>query len=205
VRNMPFVLSSRITFESLTCPGVTVTLRRLSPVRRCALERAQASLRAKQRDLMLRYADQIPDPGETAGEPCEKCGHAILARPGDPPEVLKRKAAEQTPLIEEAQALRHEFSIEQLRCYVDKINGLVIDGKDFTVDDVIAEGPVELADEMVSHIEDFQLSPLDSKNSLASTTLEPVAGGPTNSTTVPSAEEKSTGTVETAGSTSLSE
>jgi hypothetical protein len=151
---------------------------------------------------MLRYAEQIPDPGETAGEPCATCKHVVLSREGDSREVLKRKAAEQGPLMAEAEALEHEFSLELLRISVEKIEGLVVDGKEFTIDDVIAEGPSELADEILPRLEDFRLRPLDAKNSLASTTSEPGVDGATNSTTAIPVEEKSTGAVETVGSTS---
>lgn len=202
---MPFSLSSHVTFESEVCPGVTVILRRLNPTRRCQLDRAQADLRAKQRDLLRRYAPQLIDPGTAAGEPCETCGHAVMAREGDPPDVISRKSAEQQILAGESELIEHELQLASLPIYVDQIDGLILDGKEIRTGDLlIAEGPAELADEIVSHIVALRLTPVESKNSQASTTSEPAVDGATNSTTAMSAENTSTGASETVGSTSQS-
>lgn len=167
---------SRITFESQIIPDVRVVLRRFSPERRVAIELATAEWRQKFTDTSLRYAENVIDPGEI-----DKDGKIIRA--GDSEEVCRRKAQRQLQSADEAEHLANaHLKVPYLRAYVERVEGLDIEGAPATVEMLIAEGPVELADEIYNFIQDHAGLSADERKNSPSPSTSPTAEGATSST-----------------------
>ena len=152
--------SSKHSLESKTCEGVTIHLKKFSHKRRAQIELDLADYRAKVRSLMLEYADNVD-------------------LPGDPAEIKQQKRIRRSSLDVLAMSeLDTRAKESYLRTYITGIDGLLIDEAPATVDTLIADGPVELCDEVFSFIQEHNgLSRDEIPNSESPSISAPLEGG----------------------------
>jgi hypothetical protein len=142
-------LSSKLpTLESKVLPGVRVHLLRFTSARRAEVSLQLAEYRAKMADIYRRQVDAAIVPDET-----DELG--TVTRPGDPPEVRQRKAIQCAALSMEGGALEEAYILPAtLRTYVERVEGLEIDGQAITGANINELAPPQFSDEIYRYIEE---------------------------------------------------
>lgn len=186
---MPFQYESTRAFESRTCPGVRITLKKWSDQRRTELYSITAEARKRQREIIMqgaalneRRAPVLEDDGSKriniySGEVVKEFTNEI-------------DRTEFNLWVNDLEEFRHrELCPVYVRWGVAKIEGLVIDGQDATVDTLLSDGPRDLADEIFAELEGrVELSAVETKNS-ESPTISSAADGTAMTTTAAIAAE----------------
>lgn len=182
---------STYTVNSVSLPGVIVTLKRLGPRRRAEVELSISATRTKQRELSLRHeavrkrliASIDLDPKDAEGKPIEETlSSATLGI-----------SMELQELAEQIAALsRSEVHPEFLKAAVKAFGGtdpLTYEGKPATAELVCDVGPAELFDELVEAIDaNAYMKPKEAENLSSATTSGVEVAGETMSSIAPIAK-----------------
>lgn len=179
--------NSTAVLESKYDPSVRITIKRFSQRRRAMLELELAEYQAMIREKTIDYAETavinqgMRDndgnlvPGDD-GKPVD---------PGDSEYIRAQKTTRHNAYIRWIQSnVEAYLKVPTLRAYISKVEGLTIDGKPAGVEELIADGPEELSDEIYMFIVmNGKLKESDYPNSQSPFTSPEVEGGQTNSTT----------------------
>jgi hypothetical protein len=172
--------------ESVTCPGVTVTLKKLSKGRKDKLEMRMADANSKRFELARRFASIVP--AADSDDSLEETGavEKLIAK------LDQEQALEFAELNRETAVMEDTVIIPAyLRTFINKIEGLEIDGQAATVDLLLEDGPEELVDELYGGIVKLlTVSKDEAKNSESPSTSVAVEGGSPTPTSATSADSK---------------
>jgi hypothetical protein len=185
-------LSSRLTMESQLLPGVRVHLKKFSVEARSRVVLALAEYRAKANDLYRQMLDAVVIPDDT-----DETGK--VTQPGDPPAVREQKAILRARILMELEALADAYiKPAQLRTYVERFEGVEMDGQPLTVDQL----PPEIADEIYEFMEaNNGLPPFAGNNSSSPSPSVTPGDGSSPNTTATTAGTKDSGVIATVEST----
>lgn len=190
--------------ESALIPGVTFTIYSPSYARRMAFDRAIAEFKAETRlinrqfQTMRAKAEELRRTWKRAGgEDRVKAIEAIIAECVDAEELSSLNedlAAAQFKLPDEitdeldelnersSLSLVTKHNAPRLRIYLKNVEGLIIGGKEATVDSLLSDGPPELFAEILNAIDATSdgMEALIKNLQLPSTSSDPVAGKTTS-------------------------
>lgn len=176
-------INSTSTFCPTCAEGVTVTIRRFSVALRARVELQLAEYREKQKDIARAIA-------ETYINPVVKDDAGNVVESGDTPEVQLEKLKKQAAFRIDFDSLDNAYlKPAYLRVYVEKIEGLTIDGQPATVESFIEKAPPQIGDEIYAYIGSHNgLTPGEKSASGQPGTSEPPEATPTPTTTANTAE-----------------
>jgi len=176
-------IESRSVLHSTIAEGVSITLRKFSVKRRAQVELQLSEYRERQKDIARQMSECFikADVKDDEGK---------LIEAGDSAEVRLEKLRKQAAFRIDFESLDDAYlKPAYLKVYIDKIEGLDIDGTPATVDTFIEDGPVELADEVYAYIQTHNgLTPGENSASGQPGTSAPPEANPTPSTTAIPAE-----------------
>lgn len=178
--------ASTYKLESVSLPGVVITLKRMGPKRRAETELSVSAARSKQRELSMRHeAARVKLLAAIAASPTDAEGKPIEAELR--PECLVHAMELQSVSDEAAALVRAQISPAFVRAAVKSFGGpeaLTYEGKPATAELLCDNGPDELFDEVVAAINtNGYVSAESARNlSLPTTSAAPEDGKAKNST-----------------------